>query len=328
MTEEPTKEKLNRSVLIALDGSRSAQQAVNYAVHITGFIPGLEFVLIEVLPATPPYLAEEAKTDGKMLTKLTKFHEINRERAMLNLEKARAHLIQHGVTPERIRIKTRPRVSGLAQDILSEAEHGFYDALIIGRRGLTRSQEFFMGSVSSQLVQHAANVPLWIVDGQVKKPRIMVAVDGSPTSLRAVDHVAFMLGSNPEAEIDFLHVVPKFVEYCPIDLEDHEKHWTEVDQDLELLEEEFRRDEKICLDDFYNRAVKILNQAGFSKERIHIEERETSVSVAKTIVKSAEDLECGTIVIGRRGMGKSSFLGKVSDRVVKRVEGLAVWMVS
>ncbi|MDY6852235.1 MAG: universal stress protein, partial [Thermodesulfobacteriota bacterium] len=225
-------------------------------------------------------------------------------------------------------IQTRPRVGGLAQDILTEAEQGNFDALVVGRRGLTRTQELFMGSVSNQLVQHAANVPLWIIDGVIEEPKVLVAVDGSPASLRAVDHIAFMLGQNPEAEVTFLHVLPKFQNYCPIDSNKNEDDWAQMNDDLELLEEEFRRDEQICLSDFFLRATKILGQAGFSQDRIKFEERVISLGVARTIIKTAKDLGCGTIVVGRRGMGKSSFLGGVSDRVIRRVNGLAVWLVN
>ena len=62
--------------------------------------------------------------------------------------------------------KVLPRITGLAPDILNEAQHSRYDALLVGRRGLSKAQELFLGSVSNQLVQHAVNVPLWIIDGR------------------------------------------------------------------------------------------------------------------------------------------------------------------
>lgn len=328
MIDKQTPKKFNPCILLAIDGSRAALQAVNYAAYVTFLIPKLEFVLLEILPPTPPYMADAAKTDGRILAKMKKLKQINTARAVKNLEDARGYLIRHGIEPERIVIKTRPRVGGLAQDIITEAEQGSFDALVVGRRGLTRTQELFMGSVSNQLVQHAANVPLWIIDGVIREPKVLVAVDGSPASLRAVDHIAFMLGQNPEAEVTFLHVLPKFQNYCPIDSGRNEADWAEIDKDLELLEEEFRRDEQICLGDFFLRATKILGQAGFSQDRIRFEERAISLGVARTIIKEAKDLGCGTIVVGRRGMGKSSFLGGVSDRVIRRANELAVWLVN
>lgn len=326
--EKPMRKNVTPCVLIAVDGSQTSMNAVNYAVHMTRLIPGLQFVLIYVLPAAPPYLEQGAKSDGQMLGKLKKLKEKNIAQAEKHLIAARDYLIRHGVSNDGISIKLRPRIGGLAKDILSEAEQGLHDALVIGRRGLTRAQELIMGSVSSQLVQHAANVPLWIVDGKVTNPKVMVAVDGSNASLRAVDHVAFMLGHNPDAEVTFLHVTPKFQTYCPIDLQNHEAHWSAEDAELEELEGEFLREDEACIDNFLRDAARMLKQAGFSQDRIHVEEREISVGVARTIIKAAREGGYGTIVLGRRGMGRSSFLGSTSDRVIRGVEGLAVWLVN
>ena len=104
-----------------------------------------------------------------------------------------------------------------------------------------------MGSVSNQIIQHAHNVPLWLNAGQVTDARVLVAVDGSEASLRAVDHVAYMLGGNPEAVVNFLHVVPTLASYCAIDLADHKNAWDNFNG--EITEEEFRREDSVCIND-------------------------------------------------------------------------------
>jgi nucleotide-binding universal stress UspA family protein len=327
----PAKKKQNSpdpSVLIAIDGSRPSSAAVEYAAHLTRLVPNMEFMLLNVMPQVPPILQTESKTDGQMRTRLKKLEAANRKKGGEMLEKAKLQLKEYGVPEERIRTKTSKRHSGLAKDIINEAELGKYDALIIGRRGLTRTQQVFMGSVSNQLIQHAANVPLWIVDGKVSKPKVLVAVDGSEASLRAVDHVAFVLANNPEAQVDFLHVTPKLQTFCAIDLGRASDQWDEAENDLEALEQEFLREDNVCLDDFMEKAIRILSKAGFSEKRIKILEREISMGIARTIVKAAKDGGYSTLVLGRRGMGKSSFLGSTSDRVIRRASNLAVWLVN
>ena len=316
------------SVLIAVDGSRPSMAAVEYAARLTRLVPNMEFMLLNVMPQVPPIMKTEAKTDGQMLARLKKLEAANRKKGDEMLAKAKQHLFEKGVTEERIRTKASKRHSGLAKDIINEAELGRHDALIIGRRGLTRTQQVFMGSVSNQLIQHAANVPLWIVDGKVPKPKVLVAVDGSEASLRAVDHVAFILANNPEAQVDFLHVTPKLQTFCAIDLGRASDQWDEAEEDLEALEEEFLREDNVCLDDFMEKAVRILSKAGFSAKRIKIIEREISMGIARTIVKAAKDGGYSTLVLGRRGLGKSSFLGSTSDRVIRRASNLAVWLVN
>lgn len=316
------------SVLIAVDGSRPSLAAVEYAARLTGLVPNMEFMLLNVLPQVPPMMQTESKTDGQMRTRLKKLETVNRKKGDELLEKAKLHLQEHGVAEKRIRTKISKRHSGLAKDIINEAEMGRYDALIIGRRGLTRTQQVFMGSVSNQLIQHAANVPLWIVDGKVPKAKVLVAVDGSEASLRAVDHVAFILSNNSDAQVDFLHVTPKLQSFCAIDLGRASDQWNGGEEELEALEEEFLRNDNVCLDDFMAKAIRILSKAGFSSDRIKIIEREISMGIARTIVKAAKDGGYSTLVLGRRGLGKSSFLGSTSDRVIRRASDLAVWLVN
>ena len=322
------REKIAPCVLVSVDGSRPSLQAVDYVASLTRLIPDLKFVLVYILPQPPQLYTVEAKTDGQMRTKLKKLEQANRDAADQILDKARQHLLDRQIEPERIETRARQRHSGLAKDIVNEIEMGRYDALVVGRRGLTRTQEIFMGSVSNQLVQHASGAPLWIIDGKVTRPKLLVAVDGSEASLRAVDHVAFMLGNNPEAEVGFLHVLPRFQNYCAVDFSGQDEDWTELVDGDEFMEQEFRREDNVCITDFLSKAVRILQQAGFSQDRITTEEREINLGVARTIVKAARDGGYGTIVIGRRGRGRSSFLGSISDRVIRRAEDLAIWLVN
>jgi nucleotide-binding universal stress UspA family protein len=313
-------------VLIAVDGSAASLNAVRYAATMLHLIPDLHFVLLFVLPAVPPYLLEGV-TDKAKLAKIQQLEQAGHALGERVLAKGRERLLDLKVPSERIEVKNLPRVSVRAKDILAEAEKGRYDALLVGRRGLTRTQEVFMGSVTSQLVQHATNVPLWIIDGHVAAPKVMVAVDGSENSLRAVDQVAFMLGSNPEAKVHFLHVVPQLQNVCAIDIELAVAELAVEQGDLEVIEEEFQRQSLACVDDFTQRATQILRGAGFSPDRISTEVREITLGIARTILKAAEEGGYGTIVLGRRGMSRSPFLGTVSDRVIRRARGRAIWLV-
>jgi len=47
--------------------------------------------------------------------------------------------------------------------IVQEAEQGGYSPIVIGRRGLSKFQEFFMGSVSNQVIQLGVEQAVWMV---------------------------------------------------------------------------------------------------------------------------------------------------------------------
>ncbi len=328
MSHKETQMEAHHKILIAVDGSLPSFHAVDYAARIVRLIPDLHVVLLYIMPSIPPYLEEGSLTDGDKIARVRKLKKINAADGEKILEKAKAQLTAAQFPPERIETKMLPRITGLAKDITNEAEYGLYDALLVGRRGLSGAQGLFMGSVSSQLMQHAVNVPLWIIDRQVAEPRVMIAVDGSNASLKAVDHVAFMLGHNPEAQVHFLHVVPKLQNVCPIDLDNTGETLKGMEEEIELLEEELFLENQSCMDDFTPRATQILRQAGFSSDRITVSVREVVLGVARTILKAAEEGGYGTIVMGRRGMGRSLFLGSVSNRVIRRANGQAIWVVS
>lgn len=328
MTEQEQPEKIVPSIIIAVDGSRPSYQAINYVLNMTRLVPDFKFVLLHVLPQIPPLFREEADMDSHILKKLKKLEATHQERGQEVLDKARQYLIEKQVAPDCVECRLVKRFSGVVKDIINQAEGGLFDALVVGRRGLTRTQEIFMGSVSSQLIQNATGIPLWIVDGEVSQPRVMIAVDGSVAGLRAVDHVAFMLSGHPEAELCFLHVLPRLQSDYPQDLgEVHEDDNNANDYSLSI-EEDFLREDDLHFKDFLKKAVDILRQADFSQEQIKIEYREITLGIARTIISTAKEGGYGTIVLGRRGWGKSSFLGGVTDRVIRRVDDIAIWLVN
>jgi nucleotide-binding universal stress UspA family protein len=46
---------------------------------------------------------------------------------------------------------------------LEEARNNGYGTIVMGRRGISGVQEFFMGSVSSKVLQNATGMAVWIV---------------------------------------------------------------------------------------------------------------------------------------------------------------------
>ena len=80
-----------------------------------------------------------------------------------SFEKAVATLISHGVDPARISQKIARGVSNSAHAIIEEAEKGGYDTIIVGRRGLSKVEEFIMGRVSNRVIHMAKDKTVWVV---------------------------------------------------------------------------------------------------------------------------------------------------------------------
>jgi nucleotide-binding universal stress UspA family protein len=310
---------LEKKILIAVDGSKASQYAADYVGMMqSGLIKNLTVTLFYVMSSIPPFLRREAQRDANTAKQLRAMEIKNRQAADEALGAAQKRLLLKGMSEEAIELKAVPRSSDVARDILFEAEHGMYDALVLGRRGISKAQELFMGSVTNKIVQHAERLPIWIVGGKVDHPRVICAVDGSEGALKSVDHMGFMLGGNPDAEVTLFHVGATLANYCPLDFSEDVAQ--EIEGDLMHTDQE-------CMDDFYIRAIKVLNEAGFSEDQIQTDSVEGRVGVAKAILKKAEKHQYGTIVLGRRGENRSFFLGHVSDKVLSKGHDLAVWIV-
>lgn len=310
---------MNKKIMVAIDGSPAADRALDYIGLMEGaMIRELKITVFYVMNPVPPHMRREGQTDPNTFRRLQALESKNRQAARQVLDGAKERLMKHGIDEAAIELKASPRASDTARDILFEAERGLYDALVMGRRGLSKAQELFIGSVTNKVVQHAERLPLWIVGGKVTSLKVLAAVDGSEGSLKAVDHMAFMLGGNPECRVTLFHVGASLANYCPLDFE--------VDLGQEI-EGDIMSSEAECMGDFYVRAVRVLEEAGLDRDQIETKTREGGISVPAAIQEELKSGDYGTLVVGRRGESRSFFLGHVSDKMLTRTGEAAIWIV-
>jgi nucleotide-binding universal stress UspA family protein len=307
---------MEKKILLAVDDSIHSKHAIQYAVRMSSAVKDLTFTLFHVQPAISQFLLDEAKTDFKANAELKKAIRKNTEHAQGILEKFKGQMVRMGIDGKHIEVTTQPKLLGLAKDVLERARQGLYDAIAVGRRGLSRVQKTFVGSVTAKLVEHSTTTPVWVVDGNVTSTKIMVAVDGSEASLRAVDHLSFMIGGNPKVRLTLFHVIPRLGDYCVIDFEGSG------------VEQVIARSNRRCIEDFYAHARRILEDAGMEDKQVEIRTAKRKRNPAKAIVEEARKGDYGTVVVGRRGRGKAFFMGSVSRYVLDRTSNRALWLVS
>ena len=309
---------MQKKILVPVDDSRHSKHAVQYAVQVSEFVPDLHYVLFHVQPMISLFLMDEAKKNLKTKMELDKLQQRNEKSARRLLEDLKAEMVQAGIDSERIETATRQRRIGLAKDILEYSQENRYDAIVIGRRGLTRLQEMVMGSASANIIEHSQVVPVWLVDGDVAGKKLMVAVDGSEASLRAIDHVSFMLSGKPDVSLTLFHVASGARDYCEVDFDE------EPGEDLEEI---VARGDKACIDQFYTHALQRFKNSGISENQLELTSVKSSGNAGKTILDFAQKEGFSTLVIGRRGIQKAFFMGRVSRYIIGRVANRAVWLV-
>ena len=145
----------------------------------------------------------------------------------------------------------------------------------------------------------------------------MIAVDGSESSLRAVDHASFFLGKNPDIRINLLHIAPRLRDYCSIDF----------DEEGDPLREVIAQGNQKCIDTFYSQAEQRFKEAGLKENQIEINQVKSTINIGKTIVNETEKGNYGTVIVGRRGANNSFFMGSVSRYVLTNASNCAVWLV-
>ena len=308
---------MEKKILLAVDGSIYSTHAVEYGVRISSVVKALTYTLFFVQPTLSQYLIDEAEADLGAQAELKKLIRKNAAMARDILEKHKARMVRMGIAEKRIDTDTRPKVLGIAKDIIDYGQQGLFDAILIGRRGLSRLQQCFMSSAAANLVQHSTLIPVWVVDGKVTSNRLMLAVDGSEASLRAVDHVCFMTGGNEKIKVTLFHVMPMLGNYCVIDFNETEKGAHKV----------IARGAKQCIDRFYAHAKKIFDNAGFNEKQIELKVVRRAMDVGRAIATEAKKGDYGTVIVGRRGINDAFFMGTVSRQVLDRVVGRAVWVV-
>jgi nucleotide-binding universal stress UspA family protein len=309
---------MDKKILLAVDDSIHSRNAIHYAVRISSAVKNLTYTLYHVQPSISQFLLDEAKTDGLKQLDMQKLCQKHEQAALALLDKYKKSMAALGVNPGHVQVVTQPRKLGSAKDIIEYAQQGHYDAIVVGRRGLSRIQETFAGSITTNLLEHSRIIPVWVIDGQVTSTRIMIAVDGSESSLKAVDHLSFMAAGNADIEITLFHVAPRFSDSCPI----------KIEKLTETIEKILIQGNKRCIDHFHALALQRFKEAGFQDSQIHLKMVECMYNIGSAIVEEARAGDFGTVVVGRRGGGNAFFMGSVSRSVLGKSTNCALWVVS
>jgi nucleotide-binding universal stress UspA family protein len=308
---------VEKRILIAVDGSNHSRKAIEYTVKMESLIKDLHYSLLNIQPKISEFLIEDAKMDGKARAALKKVISQNQAKSTEILNESKEIMKDLGIDESRIDLVSQPIVMGVAKGILDFGSQALADAIVMGRRGLSRLAETFIGSVTNSVLEHTNVTPVWAVGGTVTSSKVMIAVDGSESALRAVDHAAFFLANNSEIDITLLHIAPRLRDYCTIDFDD----------EGDPLREVIAQGDKKCIDTFYTQAKQKFLEAGLKENQINIQQVTSKVNIGKTIVKEAEEGEYGTLIVGRRGANNSFFMGSVSRHILSNASNCAVWLV-
>jgi nucleotide-binding universal stress UspA family protein len=278
----------NMNVLVATDGSKYGRWGLNWlaklpfvepprvtALHVLDIgLLRAPFLAQPVMAGNERYIQEEIQRMEARSAKTLK--EAKQQLASLKL-KGTARKEQGAVAP--VILKRAPKRDGL---------------LVVGSQGLDALDRFMLGSVSTNLIHHAACPVLVVKDEAAPLRRITLAIDGSSASAKALEFVVTKFqpdsstgkGGRVPIQVTVIHVMP-FIKYPE-------------------LKEAGRR--------MVEQSARKLVKAGFTAEPLC-----QLGNPAEEIMKVASKHRADLIVMGAKGLGAIArfLLGSVSTRVVQ-----------
>ena len=155
---------MEKKVLIGVDGSLEALNAVRYVADMFRADPEFTVSLIYVLPALPKVLfEEEEKLDKYQRAYKAKLEEKYRKEIDAVFKQAKEIFYTASWEETRIETIVAPRHMGLSKELLFLAEHDLYDALVLGWRNISGLERIFKSSVSEEILHSSKTVPIWFV---------------------------------------------------------------------------------------------------------------------------------------------------------------------
>lgn len=217
------------------------------------------------------------------------------------LDKTKQLLAQSKMSIDLVKTKTVAERYGKVKDILSEGTEGLYDAIVLGRRASYTLQWIFERpaeeTAQTMIKDSCFTMPLWICpEPDSKRKNVLVALDGSENSYRAVDHVGYILAKQDQ------HTITLF----------HAETGASSDQD-----------------DMFKHARTILAEHGIGNDRIS-EQSTWSLTISNTIIAEVEKGQYAAIAMGLHGHERSllkdyNLAGGTTAKVIAKIEKSSVW---
>jgi nucleotide-binding universal stress UspA family protein len=152
-------EIMESKVLLAIDHSDNAQKAVDYVGKMLGCNREADITMLYVINEPSPDIMPDDEERRRYVEQM-------KEKTLEFVESIGAHLSNWGIPKENIhlRILSCSKTTSVAEGILQELRQGEYGTVVVGRRGVSKREEFLFGSVSNKVVREAKNCTVWVVE--------------------------------------------------------------------------------------------------------------------------------------------------------------------
>lgn len=310
MEEKP---KTIPHILVCYDGTPASYKILSYLKELFHNTE-IEITLLKIIPH--PAASETAERNlYKKLLKEAEIEEKAKEdylRAEKELKEVSERLKE--AIPAKIYTRVLFKYGDVAESIINFSKENMFDAVVVGRRGLSKIATYILGGVTQKLVV-SSPIPIWLVRGENWNKKVLVCLDLGEVGLKLVDYVSFIFAHHKDANLTFLHVFYPFSDL---------KHFEgDIEKLVELTKNEEYRE-------FFTKIRSSIIENEMPLERIKFIFKRGFLGPAGEIIRTAKKGNYTTLVVGRRGRGKTRefLLGSVSQKIISYFEDRAIWVVN
>lgn len=153
-----TEKMKSRNILIAVDASENAKRAVQYVRDFIGGLPGFHVTVLTIISEpSEDYFINAGERNAWVEKENTAAKRI--------LDEHRQMLIQAGFRDEDVTvIAVMKSCASIAECIIEEQKKFGCGTVVIGRRGISKKEEFIFGSTSTKILHIAKDCSIWVIE--------------------------------------------------------------------------------------------------------------------------------------------------------------------
>jgi nucleotide-binding universal stress UspA family protein len=144
-------------ILVAVDEGETSLRALRYVGRMAAAMTDVSICLLNIYPEPPP----DFYTNGGVLAV---YQAEKEKRADMIFAEGERLLFKAGIQPGLIERTSRLAAGKtLSQVVLDVQREGDFGTVVVGKRGVSKAEEFLFGSISNALARHSSSFTTWVV---------------------------------------------------------------------------------------------------------------------------------------------------------------------
>lgn len=145
-------------ILVTVDDSIVSERVLNYVGEVVSCAADkVQILLLHVYPDPPPFYYTEGHN-------LTEYKEAKDQAARKIFDNAERILEKHHIAGKHITSSSVMTQGKTYSEVIIETRRqGEFGTVVLGRRGISKAEEFLFGSVSSAVIRESHDFTVWVV---------------------------------------------------------------------------------------------------------------------------------------------------------------------